>query len=123
MAARSDDDWREVESCSEPEAEVTWTSAVTVGWCLLFFFQAEDGIRDLTVTGVQTCALPISVGLTSRSTATSAILEGALVSGIAEVAVDRDVSPTGVAGIGRRQGGDLVIRVIQIGRASCRERV
>src|SRR3972149_2023308 len=25
------------------------------------FFQAEDGIRDLTVTGVQTCALPISV--------------------------------------------------------------
>src|SRR2546430_9794845 len=28
-----------------------------------FFFQAEDGIRDLTVTGVQTCALPISEGL------------------------------------------------------------
>src|SRR2546430_142976 len=26
---------------------------------LLSFFQAEDGIRDLTVTGVQTCALPI----------------------------------------------------------------
>src|SRR5688572_33329704 len=28
----------------------------------LFFFQAEDGIRDLTVTGVQTCALPIWIG-------------------------------------------------------------
>src|SRR5688572_32692173 len=28
-------------------------------FCLFFFFQAEDGIRDLTVTGVQTCALPI----------------------------------------------------------------
>src|SRR5690606_39945542 len=27
---------------------------------LLFFFQAEDGIRDFHVTGVQTCALPIS---------------------------------------------------------------
>src|SRR2546430_5717384 len=27
------------------------------------FFQAEDGMRDLTVTGVQTCALPISAGL------------------------------------------------------------
>src|SRR5207248_5161308 len=27
---------------------------------LVFFFQAEDGIRDRTVTGVQTCALPIS---------------------------------------------------------------
>src|SRR5438046_10395093 len=28
-----------------------------------FFFQAEDGIRDWSVTGVQTCALPISSGL------------------------------------------------------------
>src|SRR3712207_7665865 len=28
-----------------------------------FFFQAEDGIRDIGVTGVQTCALPISVKL------------------------------------------------------------
>src|SRR5690349_23086795 len=29
-------------------------------WCFFFFFfQAEDGIRDLYVTGVQTCALPI----------------------------------------------------------------
>src|SRR3712207_6925988 len=32
------------------------------GICMLyfFFFQAEDGIRDIGVTGVQTCALPIS---------------------------------------------------------------
>src|SRR5260370_5488950 len=31
-------------------------------WCddCFFFFQAEDGIRDSSVTGVQTCALPIS---------------------------------------------------------------
>src|SRR5215213_10384311 len=29
----------------------------------VFFFQAEDGIRDWSVTGVQTCALPISGGL------------------------------------------------------------
>src|SRR3989454_3769977 len=28
--------------------------------CFFFFFQAEDGIRDYKVTGVQTCALPIS---------------------------------------------------------------
>src|SRR5438093_9144177 len=28
--------------------------------CFFFFFQAEDGIRDWSVTGVQTCALPIS---------------------------------------------------------------
>src|SRR5687768_18312444 len=30
--------------------------------CLFFFFQAEDGIRDVAVTGVQTCALPIFGG-------------------------------------------------------------
>src|SRR5438046_3296726 len=29
---------------------------------IFFFFQAEDGIRDWSVTGVQTCALPISLG-------------------------------------------------------------
>src|SRR5882757_6164021 len=29
---------------------------------IFFFFQAEDGIRDIGVTGVQTCALPISRG-------------------------------------------------------------
>src|SRR5207245_4969037 len=33
---------------------------------LRFFFQAEDGIRDATVTGVQTCALPIWRGLHCR---------------------------------------------------------
>src|SRR2546422_6915837 len=33
--------------------------------CLIFFFffQAEDGIRDVAVTGVQTCALPILLGI------------------------------------------------------------
>src|SRR2546422_10191340 len=30
-----------------------------VAWFFIFFFQAEDGIRDVAVTGVQTCALPI----------------------------------------------------------------
>src|SRR2546430_7716995 len=44
---------------------VLWRLCARLGnsVCLLvmifFFFQAEDGIRDLTVTGVQTCALPI----------------------------------------------------------------
>src|SRR2546430_12664231 len=40
-----------------------------------FFFQAEDGIRDLTVTGVQTCALPIFIrrwcGLDGRMNSSS----------------------------------------------------
>src|SRR2546430_7300631 len=47
---------RQLDSPTEiPLLRVLWS-------CLFFFFfQAEDGIRDLTVTGVQTCALPISV--------------------------------------------------------------
>ena len=36
-----------------------------------FFFQAEDGIRDWSVTGVQTCALPIYLSLQDRSTISS----------------------------------------------------
>src|ERR1022692_5006994 len=37
-------------------------------WCfsVFFFFQAEDGIRDYKVTGVQTCALPIYIGPVRR---------------------------------------------------------
>src|SRR3712207_2028026 len=35
------------------------------GCCFCFFFQAEDGIRDIGVTGVQTCALPISFEVSS----------------------------------------------------------
>src|SRR5256885_13074782 len=37
--------------------------------CCFFFFQAEDGIRDYKVTGVQTCALPICEPLAARCTA------------------------------------------------------
>src|SRR5688572_31340489 len=39
-----------------------------------FFFQAEDGIRDLTVTGVQTCALPICTSGFARETGGYAFL-------------------------------------------------
>src|SRR3989454_2226470 len=38
---------------------------------LCFFFQAEDGIRDYKVTGVQTCALPISHAKALRAIATA----------------------------------------------------
>ena len=37
--------------------DVVFGEDINVGVC--FFFQAEDGIRDYKVTGVQTCALPI----------------------------------------------------------------
>src|SRR5437773_9293228 len=37
-----------------------WLFVLELFWvCYFFFFQAEDGIRDRDVTGVQTCALPI----------------------------------------------------------------
>src|SRR5688500_19276509 len=80
-----------------------------------FFFQAEDGIRDYKVTGVQTCALPISllqaVGLpTELPPLTFQQLWGAMQH-------DKKVSHGRLncvlpEGIGR-----------EIGRASCRERV
>src|SRR5256886_5606465 len=44
--------------CLRPGAGPT-DPRVNCGLGSFFFFQAEDGIRDLTVTGVQTCALPI----------------------------------------------------------------
>src|SRR5688572_32917447 len=50
---------------------------------VFFFFQAEDGIRDLTVTGVQTCALPILPLLADR--------DFALDTGAILAAVDSDV--------------------------------
>src|SRR5436305_7106225 len=41
-----------------------------------FFFQAEDGIRDADVTGVQTCALPISAQLHTTGSVTFAGITG-----------------------------------------------
>src|SRR5947209_12849476 len=38
-----------------------------------FFFQAEDGIRDIGVTGVQTCALPIWETIVSSTVSTSSV--------------------------------------------------
>src|SRR5690625_5421267 len=40
-------------------AVMQWKSQRSILPCAFFFFQAEDGIRDCHVTGVQTCALPI----------------------------------------------------------------
>src|SRR5207248_7502533 len=73
-----------------------------------FFFQAEDGIRGRTVTGVQTCALPICA---DRRTA------GQLRRGRID---DRHVQDP------RRAPDDLFevrlrIEIQEIGRASCRE--
>src|SRR5438105_15204635 len=74
---------------------------------LRFFFQAEDGIRDPLVTGVQTCALPISVGATDAQRVRSG-----------DVIAARD--PTDIGAV-MNQGAETVKN--EIGRASCRERV
>src|SRR2546429_4162703 len=47
-------------------------------WRSLFFFQAEDGIRDVAVTGVQTCALPIFDGHLQAQTETELRVAAAL---------------------------------------------
>src|SRR5687768_9616828 len=77
----------------------------------LFFFQAEDGIRDVAVTGVQTCALPIFTGNAARLAAAKA----------KEILFEVAAPMLGVKPH-QLEVGDYKIRV-KIGRASCRERV
>src|SRR5690606_39440996 len=93
--------------------------------CYCFFFQAEDGIRDFHVTGVQTCALPIFPMLV-------------LLMAIAFVVVPQSVAGLNRLGVaitdlGWERVGEFfngittrnisnTARVIKIGRASCRER-
>src|SRR3989440_9137533 len=86
-----------------------------------FFFQAEDGIRDLIVTGVQTCALPISAllatrGLFSIDEPGARLLGAAAACALAMAAVSASVRWTGTAIVFAALPGE-------IGRASCRERV
>src|SRR2546430_16886037 len=67
---------------------------------MFFFFQAEDGIRDLTVTGVQTCALPIfsylfrQVGqfVFAPGTSEDRVMEAALDAGAEDVLKNDDGS-------------------------------
>src|SRR2546429_2461958 len=76
----------------------------------LFFFQAEDGIRDVAVTGVQTCALPI---LRARS------WEGTLPAALPRTR-SQPLPPTKILRLVFT--GDDWRRRRKIGRASCRER-
>src|SRR2546429_5268601 len=88
---------------------------------VFFFFQAEDGIRDVAVTGVQTCALPICEH--PRMGAADVVpfipLEGSTMEDCVVLA----------RALGERVGRELEIpvflyeRAAKIGRASCRERV
>src|SRR2546430_9658651 len=76
-----------------------------------FFFQAEDGIRDLTVTGVQTCALPICA-VRDRPGGAGVLRGGrAAVAGLRGTAAQRHAPvELGRAPPGRRGGGDLAVQ-------------
>src|SRR5258706_12012955 len=88
-----------------------------------FFFQAEDGIRDWSVTGVQTCALPISAGTPPAVTPAS---RGRMPPG-GRGYIRRRRARTHRAGRRAPRRSRPVIcaasGVVEIGRASCRERV
>src|SRR5207244_9471502 len=92
----------------------------TSSYCFLFFFQAEDGIRDDLVTGVQTCALPISY---------SSFKEFFVISdlSILKYRPFDDGTPSGLPSrknqaCSPQAESDVPVRC-QIGRASCRERL
>src|SRR5207247_4690822 len=92
-----------------------------------FFFQAEDGIRDPLVTGVQTCALPISA--LRRRRRRGGRLSGPAGGGLCRSSL-RHPPPAwwggGTSRLGapaRRASGECRrARTHEIGRASCRER-
>src|SRR5256885_9808582 len=88
---------------------------------VVFFFQAEDGIRDYKVTGVQTCALPIF-----QPGTLVAIQNGQAVTYQNGVYVPADPRRVPYEVSGRVTLIDSVENVLvldEIGRASCRERV
>src|SRR2546421_1268661 len=84
-----------------------------------FFFQAEDGIRDLIVTGVQTCALPISFSIGKRLSARYGF--GAISGQFPTVFADRRRWIESARC--RRRPSARRRNSRKIGRASCRERV
>src|SRR5690349_24383492 len=84
--------------------------AETISMKFSFFFQAEDGIRDLYVTGVQTCALPISM--------CAALLLAACATEM-DTKDDASAFPGSINEDGKRDSRTSP----EIGRASCRERV
>src|SRR3712207_8946327 len=64
-----------------------------------FFFQAEDGIRCIGVTGVQTCALPISSPLQEPPNALAAFQDAAI------DVEDGSIDPVPIHRLGERQPG------------------
>src|SRR5438034_7513088 len=90
----------------------------------VFFFQAEDGIRDHCVTGVQTCALPIFIR--GRFHATVAFWDCLQTSSrTIPMAAPAAISHVGLSLVASSTASEPIAVAIasKIGRASCRERV
>src|SRR5256885_9821079 len=87
----------------------------------VFFFQAEDGIRDYKVTGVQTCALPIWRRPLGRPLETLA--KHGVVLPVRVVLEHVDATHSGSLAQTLQDGPDALLPRMEIGRASCRERV
>src|SRR2546421_1630356 len=87
-----------------------------------FFFQAEDGIRDLIVTGVQTCALPI-YSYVADGCRTRAVVEVGSNIGIGSARLRREHRGIALEPSSPAQWHTVVLHEPEIGRASCRERV
>src|SRR2546430_10314363 len=85
----------------------------------VFFFQAEDGIRDLTVTGVQTCALPISFGVITLTRLSNSVETNLIAGASRSSALVEDLK----TGSSPTWANLWASRNSEIGRASCRERV
>src|SRR2546430_14199136 len=80
-----------------------------------FFFQAEDGIRDLTVTGVQTCALPISILTVNLAPTDSSVIWVGTDDGLVQVTRDGGKTWSDVSGHFPALAKDAEGRVYQIG--------
>src|SRR2546425_7637363 len=90
-----------------------------LSFVFFFFFQAEDGIRDKLVTGVQTCALPISKFGSAAKPLACRVYPFMLVPAGDHWRIGlRFACPEAAAGRGRPLGQHIG----EIGRASCRER-
>src|SRR2546430_6103928 len=86
-----------------------------------FFFQAEDGIRDLTVTGVQTCALPILIG--DHHAEKERHLTALPIVGLMSFLLGVVIAYQGAEQLRRFSAEIFTVNLVEIGRASCRERV
>src|SRR5687767_15556782 len=90
----------------------------------LFFFQAEDGIRDKLVTGVQTCALPICTTFTGDREALTAQFQTAENWAAQWSGVLRNNWSVEAAAANYKSLIEVgTFEEGKIGRASCRERV